>query len=129
MKCERCGGNAADPPYRSGCLCLRCEMERQELVKKFPYVDRFHWSEYMPDAPQIPVAGRKSINLNDERDEFVYQQRIQKVENKVIRKQVNKTKGWRHVGTDQAVNGIVARYCKRKNLPRPVYKNTKIKHD
>lgn len=66
MECEICGGLAEDPKFRAGWFCLRCFDEWKKRITANPYLERFHWSKFMPAPPQAPVeiTGAGTVNLS-----------------------------------------------------------------
>jgi hypothetical protein len=105
-------------------LCKRLSKDHEE-VAGIPLLDAVLMLENGGASVEAPES--KPINKNEARDKFIYERRKAGLENKLIRKSVNETPGWPKLGTDQAVNGVVDRYCKRNNLDKPRYKTTNIK--
>ncbi len=104
---------------------IKAVLEGENIVKAVKDAEELVGLVFKRTAPK--ASEPKPISKNEDRDKFIYERRKEGLENKLIRKAVNETPGWPKLGTDQAVNGVVDRYCKRHQLNKPRYKTSDIK--
>jgi hypothetical protein len=60
--------------------------------------------------------GNAPSSSNEDRDQFIFEEYQRKTAVKKIREQVNRNKGWVHLGSETAVLNAMKRYCVRQEI-------------
>jgi hypothetical protein len=114
-------------PVRGTARCGGMLPKSQPYILRFPDRERqaaaCEWLAELIERASNELTGtsevglqRQTVHRNDERDDFIYRCRVERLEYKKIRREIKKRKDWAQIGTDQGVSQALKRYCERNNI-------------